>query len=112
MNELVEKIKDIDLPEEHTHWRYTNYNGTEYKEAAMIQNKKQYKYAVKGEEHYLQIWLNTWFDRGPAGISHTENREIRFYRFNNEKWDVMTDEEFNAINDGLEWEHIKVADNK
>ncbi len=105
---IIKLIKEITLPNEKTHWQYSNYGGESFKSPAMTENLRQFQIANYNNDYYLQIYLLTWYEKGPCDVPSLEVSGRLFFKLNGNKWVEISRFDIGIIDNDLKWENIVV----
>jgi hypothetical protein len=83
----IEKIKQINFPEEKIHWGYSSFAGKQFKEEKMIENRKSLFFTeVAKKSFFLKVDLSTWHANGTSDISQEEVHTSKYYSYEDNMW--------------------------
>lgn len=107
--EVINKIRNIELPKETINETSTRYYDTVVKDIISRRNGKEFFLAENDTIYFLKVYIFNWYARGPADIAYTELIEERYYIMDNE-WSFLSFDEFNNLGSaqGLVWKKVVI----
>lgn len=107
--EVIDKIRNIELPKEGINETSTRYYDTVFKDIISRRNIKEFFLAENDTIYFLKVRIYNWYARGPADIDYTELIEERYYIMDNE-WSALSMDEFDNLGSaqGVVWKEVQI----